>query len=220
VASPLSSGPVDAAPAASGDRVLTVPNLLSVARLLCVPLFLWLLFGAEERYAAAWLLAVLGCTDWVDGYIARRFSQVSSVGKVLDPTADRLLLGVGIVGILIDGSVPAWIAWLAIAREALIAIGTVTLLALGGRRIDVQLAGKAGTFLLMMAFPLFLISNDPDFAWREAAEGLAWACAVVGLFFAWYSAIRYIPLARTALREEQEAKNDRARVGGSGEPEE
>ena len=72
-----------------------------------MPLFLWLLFGRDNRLAAAWLLAVLGATDWVDGYIARRFNQVSTLGKVLDPTADRLLLAVGVISILVYGSVPA-----------------------------------------------------------------------------------------------------------------
>ena len=88
------------------DRILTVPNLISFVRLLCIPWFLWLLFAQDNRHAAAWLLAVLGCTDWIDGYIARRWNQVSTVGKVLDPTADRLMLGVGVIAILVDGSVP------------------------------------------------------------------------------------------------------------------
>lgn len=159
--------------AAGENRLLTVPNLLSVVRLACVPVFVWLLLGRENRLAAAVLLAVLGATDWVDGYVARHFDQVTTVGKVLDPVADRMLLLVGIVAILIDGSVPAWVAWLAIAREAVVAIGTLTLLGLGGRRIDVQFTGKAGTFLLMMAFPLFLASNDAAFAVADVTRALA-----------------------------------------------
>lgn len=205
--------------AAGESRLLTVPNLLSLLRLACVPVFVWLLLGRGDRLEAAVLLAVLGATDWVDGFVARRYNQVSNVGKVLDPTADRALLIVGVVAILIDGAVPAWIAWLAIAREAFVAIGTLLLLALGGRRIDVQLTGKAGTFLLMMAFPLFLASSDVDFAGREVAEVLAWPCAVVGLAFAWYSAITYIPLARAALREGRKGrppKGERAGPGGIG----
>src|SRR5690606_16206416 len=81
-------------------RIVTIPNAISAARLLCVPLFLWLLWGAEERVGAAWLLAVLGASDWVDGYIARRFDQGSELGKVLDPTADRALLLAGAVALL------------------------------------------------------------------------------------------------------------------------
>ena len=96
---------------ATGDRILTVPNAFTVLRLLCVPVFLWLLFGhhPHDRYHAALLLAALGVTDWVDGYLARHLHQVSTVGKILDPTADRIMLGVGVLAILIDGSVPVWI---------------------------------------------------------------------------------------------------------------
>ena len=97
--------------------MLTVPNVVSVVRLLCVPLFLYLLFGRGDRAAAAYLLGALGATDWLDGYVARHFNQVSTVGKVLDPAADRILLGVGVIAILVDGSVPTWIALLAIVRE-------------------------------------------------------------------------------------------------------
>ena len=86
------------------DRIWTIPNLLSVIRLLCIPLFLWLLFHDDNRAGAAGLLAGLGATDWVDGYIARHFDQTSTLGKILDPTADRLLLLVGVFAILIDGA--------------------------------------------------------------------------------------------------------------------
>ena len=178
------------------DRVLTVPNVISLVRLLCVPVFLYLLFGRDNRVAAAVLLAVLGATDWVDGYIARRYDQVSTVGKVLDPTADRLLLVVGIVAILIDGSVPAILAWLAVAREVAVAALALSLAALGARRIDVSWAGKCGTFLLMAAFPLFLVGNG-----EGVAAAIGWPLAVAGLGFSWYSAAAYVPQGLAALRE-------------------
>ena len=149
---------------------------------------------------AAVLLAFLGATDWVDGFIARRYNQVSTVGKVLDPTADRILLAVGIFSILVVGAVPAWVAWLAIFREVAVGAGVVALAAMGAHRIDVQWAGKAGTFLLMVAFPLFLASHAEDLSWADAARVVAWPCALVGLGFAYYSAVRYIPLGREALR--------------------
>lgn len=183
------------------DRILTVPNAVTVVRLACVPLFLWLLFGRDNRAAAAYLLAALGATDWVDGYVARHFHQVSTVGKVLDPVADRVLLGVGIVAILVDGSVPAWIAWAVIVREVAISVATVALAAAGARRIDVQWAGKAGTLALMVAFPLFLGSHADNLGWDGLAGVLAWVFVVPGLALAWYAAVMYIPLARVALAE-------------------
>jgi cardiolipin synthase (CMP-forming) len=178
------------------NKVLTVPNLLSLGRLACVPLFLWLLFGRDNRLAAAWLLAFLGATDWVDGYIARRFNQVSTLGKVLDPTADRILLGVGIVSILVYGAVPAVIAWLAIAREVSVGVLAIVLAALGGKRIDVNWWGKKGTFALMTAFPLFLLGDG-----EGPAHVVAMVLAVVGLLAAWYAFLLYIPQGRRALRE-------------------
>ena len=193
------------------DRILTVPNVLSVVRLCCIPVFLWLLFGRENRLGAALLLGGLGATDWVDGFIARRFDQVSTVGKVLDPTADRLLLVVGIVAILIDGSVPAVIAVPAIVREVLVGGGVLVLAAMGAKRIDVTWVGKCGTFLMMAAFPLFLGGNDPAFGGRDVVRALGWVCGVAGLAVSYYSAFRYIPLGREALRE------GRRRQVGSGE---
>ena len=183
------------------DRVLTVPNVVTTVRLLCVPIFLWLLFDQHERTQAALLLGALGATDFVDGYIARHFHQVSTVGKVLDPLADRVLLIVGVSAILVDGSVPPVIAWATLAREVLVAGAFLVLAALGARRIDVQWAGKAGTFGLMFAFPLFLMGHDPSFALHRTAELLAWCCAVPALVLAWYAAITYLPMARRALKE-------------------
>lgn len=186
---------------ADTSRILTIPNVISLVRLSCIPLFLWLLFGAEDRSSAAYLLAVLGATDWVDGYVARHFNQVSDLGKILDPTADRLLLAVGVIGILIDGSVPVWIAVLTIARETLVGGATLVLAALGARRIDVTWFGKAGTFGLLCAYPLFLGSHAEDLGWEDLAGVLAWVCVIPGLIFSYIAAAGYIPLARRALAE-------------------
>ncbi len=184
------------------DRIVTVPNALSLGRLACVPLFLWLLFDRENRVGAALLLAGLGCTDWVDGYIARHFDQVTNLGKILDPVADRILLIVGMVAILVDGSVPPVIFWAAVAREVLVGGMTLMLGALGARRIDVSFAGKAGTFLMMVAFPLFLWGHG-----HGPATAVAWPVAIAGLMMAWYAAATYVGPARKALSE---GRSDRA----------
>ncbi|MEL7209600.1 MAG: CDP-diacylglycerol--glycerol-3-phosphate 3-phosphatidyltransferase [Actinomycetota bacterium] len=195
------------------DRILTIPNVISVVRLLCVPLFLYLLFGLEDREAAAWLLAILGATDWVDGYIARRWNQVSELGKILDPVADRIMLIVAIVAITVDGSIPVVVAVLGLGRELLVAGATLVLAALGARRIDVTWYGKAGTMGLMIALPLFLVSNDPTVGWAGTAEVLAWIFAVPGLALGLYSLWLYVPLALEALREGRAARAE-ATSGG------
>jgi cardiolipin synthase (CMP-forming) len=194
-------------PGADEDRVLTLPNAFTVARLLCIPAFLWVLFGhhPHDRYHAALLLAVLGATDWVDGYLARHLHQVSTVGKVLDPTADRLLLGTSMLAIVIEGSVPVWFAAIVIGREALVAGAVLLLAAAGARRIDVQWAGKAGTAGMMLAFPLFLAGHSAV-GWHHLAETLAWCCAIPGLMFSLYAAATYVPMARQALTEGRQAR--------------
>jgi cardiolipin synthase len=182
------------------DRIWTIPNVLSVIRLLLIPVFLYLLFGRENRAAAAGLLAFLGATDWVDGYVARHFNQTSTLGKILDPTADRLLLIVGVGAIIVDGAIPAWVAGLVLFREGAVAIAALVLAALGARRIDVTWYGKAGTFGLMFAAPFFLASKS-TVGWHPAAHVLAWICVIPALIFGYIAAIQYIPLGRRALQE-------------------
>ena len=185
------------------DRVLTVPNLVTLVRLLCVPAFLYLLFGTEppRRAAAAYLLGVLGATDWVDGYVARHFNQVSSFGKVFDPTADRILLVTSIAAIIIDGAAPLWLVVAALVREVLVAGAALWLAAKGVRRIDVTWFGKAGTFALMFSFPMFLGGNAPDMWWHETANALGYVFGIPGLVLSYYAAALYVPLARDALKE-------------------
>jgi cardiolipin synthase len=179
------------------DRVLTIPNIISFIRLGALPVFLWLLFGREDRAYAAWLLAALGVTDFLDGYIARHFDQVSNLGKILDPVADRLIFLVGGTAILIDGSVPTWFAVTVLAREVLVGGATLILGALGARRIDVTWFGKAGTFGLLMAFPLFL-AHESALEWWQ---GFAWITGIPGLVLSLYAAVLYVPMARRALAE-------------------
>lgn len=179
------------------SAILTVPNLVTLVRLACVPLFVWLLFGRDDRTAAAWLLAGLGCTDWVDGYLARRLGQVSELGKILDPTADRILLGTVVISLLADGSVPAVVGWSVLVREALVSVAVLALAAAGARRIDVQWAGKAGTLALMVAFPLFMMGEPGP--WGRPSDVIAWVFAAPGLVLSWYAAATYVPMARRAL---------------------
>jgi cardiolipin synthase len=187
------------------DRVLTVPNAITFVRLACLPVFVWLLLGQGDRAAAGWLLAALGATDWVDGYLARRWHQVSTLGKVLDPVADRLLFFVGIVCIIIDGAAPLWFCIAVLVREGVVAGATLLLASLGARRIDVTWFGKAGTFGLMFAFPLFL-AGASDLSWSEQGEVLAWLFGIPGLILSYYAAVLYVPKGIAALREGRAAR--------------
>jgi cardiolipin synthase len=184
------------------DRILTVPNALTLVRLLCIPLFVWLIARPHRSgwYPAALLLGGLGVTDGVDGFVARHFNQVSTLGKVLDPVADRLLLGVAAVSIIVVGALPTWVAVVALSREALVAIGFLVVAAGGGRRMDVQWAGKAATFGLMVALPLYLAGHAND-DWHRIAETLAWVGVIPALVVGWYAVVTYVPMARAALSE-------------------
>lgn len=181
------------------DRVLTVPNLFTLARLLCLPLFLYLLFGRDNRAGAAWLLGGLGATDWVDGYLARRLGQVSEFGKKFDPTVDRLLLIVATIGIILDGAAPRWFCWLVIARElsvgATIAIATV---AFGMPRFDVSWWGKLATFLLMFAVPGFMLGAS-DFPGNTGFQVASWILGIPGLVISYATAVGYVPKIRDGI---------------------
>ncbi|MGH9068474.1 MAG: CDP-alcohol phosphatidyltransferase family protein [Acidimicrobiales bacterium] len=197
------------------DGLWTVPNALSLVRLGCVPLFLWLLVGAGDTVAAASLLAFLGATDWVDGWFARRFGQVSTVGKVLDPTADRALLAAGVIGAVVVGAVPLWLFAVVVAREVLVSAAVLGLAASGSARIDVIWVGKAGAFALMFALPLFLFGHS-WLPWRQIPEDLAWAFVAPGLACSWWAAGSYVPHARRALARGRSGR--RAGPDGAGGP--
>ena len=188
------------------DRILTAPNLITLARLLCIPVFLWLLFGREDRLSAAILLAVLGATDWVDGYVARHFGQVSNLGKMFDPSVDRLLMVVGIGAIMLDDLPIDWFmpfAWVVVVREVLLSAFVVLTIALGARRMDVTWFGKAGTFGMMMAFPAFLAAADQGLS--DTAQTvflvIAWGAGLPGLVFSMIAFFGYLPAGVRALQE-------------------
>lgn len=188
------------------DRLLTAPNLITLVRLLCIPVFLWLLFGLENYFAAAVLLGLLGATDWVDGYVARRFDQVSNFGKMFDPTVDRLLMIVGIVAIMVaDLDIDGFqvFAWIVVVREIVLSVFVATTVFLGAQRMDVTWIGKCGTFAMMIAFPSFLASADPALS-GAASTGflvLAWLCAIPGLVCSMIAFVGYFPAGIDALRE-------------------
>lgn len=200
------------------DRILTVPNLITLVRLACIPLFLWMLFGKNWQSASAVLLGVLGATDWVDGFVARRYGQVSTFGKVLDPTADRLLVATAVISVMVYGAVPLWFGIATIAREVLVSVMVLLLASLGAARIDVLWVGKAGTFGLMFAYPTFLLAYG-DATWQEPFKVIAWVTGIVGLALAWYAAGSYIGPARDALRKGRAARRSReAEPGMKGTP--
>jgi len=186
--------------------VLTVPNAITAIRLACVPVFVWLLFGAHRQTEAAVLLAVLGATDWVDGYVARRFHQVSTVGKVLDPVADRVLVGTAVISVIVAGAVPLWFGVATVAREFVVSAAVLLLAALGAERIDVLWVGKAGTFGLMFAYPTFLLAHGHA-SWQTPFTVIAWVAAVPAIVLAWMAAFSYVPLSRAALRRGRAARH-------------
>jgi cardiolipin synthase len=189
------------------DRVVTVPNLITLIRLACLPLFVWLLLGQDNPLAAGALLGALGATDWVDGWYARRFNQVSSFGKIFDPVVDRLLFFVSIVAIIAADAAPLWFCVAVLLREGVISVATLVLASLGARRIDVTWMGKAATFGLMFAFPAFLWAAA-EWPLQGLFSVLAWVCAIPSLLASYYAAATYVPLGLQALRDGRASRSE------------
>lgn len=181
----------------------TWANAVTLTRLAFIPVFWWLLFGTAHRALAAWLLALLGATDWIDGYLARRMHQVSTVGKILDPSADRLLTVSGLVGVALAGGVPWWFAGTCLVREILVIGLTLLLASLGAARIEVLWWGKVSTFALLATFPLFLLTSQahhtPLQGWQHLLRGFTWAIGSLGLALSWSVFFGYIRPAMAAL---------------------
>jgi cardiolipin synthase len=172
------------------DRVWTVPNLVSLARLAGVPLFLWLVLGPE---ADGWALVVLllsGVTDYLDGYLARRLHQTSSLGKVLDPVADRLYILAVVVGLALRDIIPWWVALILPLRDLLL-WGLVPILRTRGySALPVHFLGKAATFNLLYAFPLLLLGDGTGVV-ATLADVFGWAFAIWGIGLYWWAGILY-----------------------------
>ncbi|MDC7120513.1 CDP-alcohol phosphatidyltransferase family protein [Cellulomonas fimi] len=178
-------------------RVLTVPNLVSFVRLLLVPVFGWLIATGHDGWAVV-VLAVSGASDWLDGVLARRLHQVSRLGQLLDPAADRLFILVTLVGLVWRGAVPWWLLAVLVARDLLLAGVLVRLARAGWGPLPVHMAGKAGTFALLYAFPLLLLGQ-----WAAplgpVASVLGWACALWGVGLYWFAGALYLVQARGLL---------------------
>jgi cardiolipin synthase len=183
-------------------RVWTVPNLLSLARLAGVPLFLWLVLGP---HADAWALGVLmlsGITDFLDGYLARKLNQRSSLGEVLDPAADRLYILAVVIGLGLRGIVPWWVVLLLPLRDAML-WGLVPFLRKRGySALPVHFLGKAATFNLLYAFPLLLLGDGDGIA-AGLARVFGWAFAYWGIGLYWWAGLLYAWQVRKLLTDDR-----------------
>jgi cardiolipin synthase (CMP-forming) len=183
----------------TGNRVWTLPNLLSMLRLAGVPLFLWLVLGPEEDVLALGVLMLSGITDFLDGYLARRLGQTSVLGQVLDPVADRLYILAVVVGLALREIVPWWVA-LSLPLRDLLLWGLVPLLRTRGySALPVHFLGKAATFNLLYAFPLLLL-GDGDGTIATLAQVFGWAFAIWGIGLYWWAGVLYAWQVRTLLR--------------------
>jgi len=181
------------------DRLLTIPNLLSVIRLLGVPLFLWLLLGP---HADGWAIAVLvfsGFTDWLDGKLARLLNQQSKLGAMLDPAADRLYTLATAIAFVVRDIVPWWVVAILILRDVWVGGCLLVLRRAGFGQPEVTYIGKAATFNLMYASPLLLLAQGgSDLA--TFARPIAYAFAIWGAALFVWSGLLYLAQTRDALR--------------------
>lgn len=138
------------------DRVLTVPNVLSAIRIAAIPVFVILILHPGTEAAGLILFAVIMATDWIDGFVARRTGQVSNLGKILDPVADRLAIAAGLIALVIQGAFPLWAALAILIRDAIVLVAGLIIAARWKIRLDVRWIGKVATFALM--FAVFAIS--------------------------------------------------------------
>jgi cardiolipin synthase len=187
------SAPGDTAPSAPRPArgFLTVPNLVSVARLAGVPLFLWLLLGPHEDGWAVAVIAVGGTSDWVDGYLARRLGQVSRIGELLDPLADRLYILATLLALTIRDVIPWQFAAALLAREVVLGACLPVLRRYGYGPPPVHYLGKTATFILLAALPMLLLAfvSEGAAGW---AHPVGWALAWWGLVLYWIAGALYV----------------------------
>jgi cardiolipin synthase len=171
--------------------VLTVPNLFTFLRLLGVGVFVYLALGPHADGWAVAVLAVGGSSDWVDGFLARRLNQVSRLGELLDPVADRLYIFATVVVLTVRGVLPLWFTVALVAREAVLGLCLLVLRRYGYAPPPVHYVGKTATFILLVALPvLLLVKASPGTAWW--AHPVGWGLAWWGLVLYWVAASIYI----------------------------
>lgn len=178
-------------------RVLTIPNVISIARIWMVPVFAWLVFTRQDLTAVV-VLVIAGASDWLDGILARRLNQMSILGQMIDPVADRLFIFVTLVGLAFRGFVPWWMVGIIVMRELVLVACHLLLANRGIGPLQVHMAGKAATFALMYAFPLLLLGSLPG-AWGYLALVVGWAAALWGVALYWVSAWVYVRQTAGAL---------------------
>lgn len=181
----------------ASNRVLTVPNAISLARILAIPVFCSLIVDPDTTAAGIIVFGIVVATDWVDGTIARRTGQVTEVGKLLDPVADRVAIAAGLVSLVVRGAFPAWAAALVLVRDlTLLVVGAVLLRR--GVRIDVRRIGKSATFTLMIAIPS--IAWGTIGSWPStAALTIGWFAFAAGIVQYYAAAAAYAVDVRRAL---------------------
>jgi cardiolipin synthase (CMP-forming) len=190
-------------PRSAYSEILTVPNLVSFVRLLGVPLFLYLLLVPHADVAAIVVLAIGGTSDWVDGFLARRLKQVSRLGELLDPLADRLYIFATLIALTVRDVLPWWFTIALVAREAFLGVLLLLLRRRGYGPPAVHYVGKSATFILLVAFPVLLLAHvlGQPYGWWYAA---GWGLALWGLALYWVAAIFYVIQVYGALRESRE----------------
>ena len=169
---------------------LTIPNALSVLRLLLVPVFLILLLQ-EQNVAALWVLIFASASDWFDGFLARKLNQVTKLGARLDPAADRLYIFATLIGLAVNGNIPVWLAVVVILRDVMLAATYPILATHGYGPLPVHFLGKAGTFALLYAFPLLLLADIFQNS-EQIILPIAWAFAFWGIGLYWWAGAVYV----------------------------
>jgi CDP-diacylglycerol--glycerol-3-phosphate 3-phosphatidyltransferase len=199
---PLAGSPPVADREALPDRVWTLPNALSLLRLLGVPLFLWLLLGPEADGWAVAVLMVSGFTDWLDGKLARWLNQSSKLGALLDPAADRLYIVSTLVALALRDIVPVWVVALLLGRELLLGVMLLVLRRYGYPPLQVHYLGKAATLLLLYAFPGLLLADGTGWL-ATAIEPFAWAFTIWGTVLYVLAGLLYVIQVAGVLRAER-----------------